>query len=291
MKSVLNFSMLVMVALTVGAPVRAADTASYALDAEVKLQTDIRNRGISDSLRGPGARLTAQVAHESGIVGYLEFATVSKKQFLSGNGYSAALGLGYRFGDPDAWHFGVGAATELFPGASFEAPHAIDMEAGVPADVRRTKFDSRFAVLEAGYGALDARVLYVTSKSYRGIDTGGICGTLIQLNPDPTVGLACFARGDRGSRGTVLTDVNYKLALNPSTSLNVHAGYQRVPNFREANFTDWSVGVVHKHWGMEFTAEWLATHTRARELYLVQDGDRLRATDNAILVASVSRKF
>ena len=29
------------------------------------------------------------------------------------------LAGGYRFGDPEGWHFGVGLATELFPGAQF----------------------------------------------------------------------------------------------------------------------------------------------------------------------------
>lgn len=285
---------LLTIALLCGAasaPALADETASYALDIEAKLHSDIRNRGISDTLLKPGARLSVQLAHESGVIALFELATSSKKQFLGGHGYSALIAGGYRFGDPDAWHFGFGVASELFPGASFDAPHGFDLSSFEPTDWRRTKYDSQFAVLEAGYGALDARILNVLSRTYRGADTGGVCAALGQFNPDPTAALECFARGDRNSRGSWLVDLNYKHSLAPHTTLNLHAGYQHVRNFKEATLSDYAVGVTHRHWGMDFTAEWLATRAHARDLYLVQDGDRLRATDNKKLVLTVARKF
>ena len=50
---------------------RAEDAAmaSFAVDTEVKLVSDQRNRGISDSLNRPGAQLSIQMAHESGVIG------------------------------------------------------------------------------------------------------------------------------------------------------------------------------------------------------------------------------
>lgn len=272
-------------------PGSAQDIASYAVTTDVKLTTDQRTRGVSDSLNGPGAKLSVQLAHESGLVGLAEFATVSKKQFLDGAGVGVTLAGGYRFGNPDGWHYGLGLAAEMFPGAKFQAPHGFDMETGTPTDLRSTRFDSAFAVLEIGYGALEGRVMNVISKTYRGIDTGGVCGTMLSLMPDPTRALECYGRGDHNSRGSWLFDLGYKHALTPTTTLNLHAGYQRIANFSEANFSDYSIGITHKHWGFNWTAEWMTTRTRVRELYMAMDGDRPRATDGNRFVLSVSRTF
>ena len=273
------------------APVFAQETASFAVTTDVKLTTDQRSRGVSDSLNRPGAKLSVQVAHESGLVGLAEFATVSRKQFLDGAGLGITLAGGYRFGDPEGWHYGLGLATELFPGAKFQAPQGFNMETGEPADWRSTRYNSAFAVAEIGYGNLEARVMNVISKTYRGANTGGVCGTMLALLADPTPGLACYARGDHNSRGSWLVDVGYKHPLNPTTTLNLHAGYQKIANFKEANFSDYSVGITHKRWGFSWTAEWMATRTRVRELYVAVDGTRLRATDNSRVVLSVARSF
>lgn len=273
------------------APVFAQETASFAVTTDVKLTTDQRSRGVSDSLNRPGAKLSVQVAHESGLVGLAEFATVSRKQFLDGAGLGITLAGGYRFGDPEGWHYGLGLATELFPGAKFQAPQGFNMETGEPADWRSTRYNSAFAVAEIGYGNLEARVMNVISKTYRGANTGGVCGTMLALMADSTPGLACYARGDHNSRGSWLVDVGYKHPLNPTTTLNLHAGYQKIANFKEANFSDYSVGITHKRWGFSWTAEWMATRTRVRELYVAVDGTRLRATDNSRVVLSVARSF
>lgn len=272
-------------------PSHAQETASYAVTTDVKLTTDQRSRGVSDSFNRPGAKVSVQVAHESGLVGLAEFATVSRKQFLDGAGLGVTLAGGYRFGDPEGWHYGLGLATELFPGAQFQAPHGFNMETGEPGDWRSTRYNSAFAVAEIGYGNLEARVMNVISKTYRGANTGGVCGTMLSLMADPTPALECYARGDRNSRGSWLFDVGYKHPLNPTTTLNLHAGYQRIANFKEANFSDYSVGITHKRWGFNWTAEWMATHTRVRALYVVMDGTRMRATDNNRVVLSVSRSF
>jgi hypothetical protein len=264
---------------------------SVAIDTSAQIVTDVRTRGISDSLLKPGARLTVNAAHESGLVGLAQLNTVSRKQFLDGAGVDITLGGGYRFGNPDAWHFGLGLATEIFPGASFEAPQAFDFENFVPTDFRKTNYDSAFAVLEAGYGPVEFRALNVISKTYRGANTGGVCGSMLAFSANPTAALQCYARGDHGSQGTWLFDVDYHYAINPSTTLNLHAGYQQVANFAEANFSDYSIGIVHKHWGFEFSADYVATNVKTPELYMVQDGDRVRSTNNSKLVLGVTKHF
>ena len=98
------------------------DISSHAIDVELRAVTDQRTRGISDSLLRPGAKLSIQAAHESGLIGLVEAATVSKKQFQGSNGLALTVAGGYRFGDPDAWHFGVGMAAEVLPGAGTSRP-------------------------------------------------------------------------------------------------------------------------------------------------------------------------
>jgi hypothetical protein len=280
-----------LVACATAAHAADSGVASYTIDPSATLMTDVRTRGISDSLNKPGLRLSVLAAHESGLVALAELATVSRKQFLDGDGLGVTLAGGYRFGDPERWHFGVGLATEFFPGAKFDAPHGFDFGTFMTTDIKTSKYDSSFAVLEVGYGAIEGRILNVISKSYRGADTGGVCGTMLSLMADPTQGLECYARGDHGSRGSWLFDIDFKHPITPSTTLNLHAGYQKVANFSEANFSDWRIGITHKHWGFEWNVDALGTNTRVRELYLAQDGANLRATDNAKLVLSVTKHF
>lgn len=148
------------------------------MDTELRVVNDLRSRGVSDSLAKPAAKLTVQAVHESGVIGQLELTTVSKKQFLEGKGLGLVAAMGYRWGDPERWRFGIGAALERFPGARFEAPHAIDLATFTPADVRRSDYGSDLLVFEAGYGALDARLMTVVSRTYRGANTGGVCGQI-----------------------------------------------------------------------------------------------------------------
>lgn len=157
--------------------------------------------------------------------------------------------------------------------------------------MRSTKYNSLFAVLEIGYGALQGRILNVLSENYRGANTAGVCGAQLQFNPDPTKGLECYAKGEHNSRGSLLYDLDYRYELTPRTSLKLHAGYQQIRNFSEANFSDYGVGLVHRHWGFDFGLDYLSPHTRARELYIAEDGDHQRATDEARWVLSVARPF
>ena len=269
----------------------ADEMASYAIDVTAKAVSDVRTRGVSDSLNRPGARVTIQVAHESGLVALAEFTTVNKKQFLEGDGLGVLLAGGYRFGDPEAWHYGVGLAAEMFPGAQFKAPNKFDFGTFTPTDERTTNYNSQFAVLEIGYGALEGRVARVLSKTYRGANTGGVCGAQLQFRDDPTKGLECYAKGDRNSRGSMLYDLDYKYALGMNTTLKLHAGYQQIVNFSEANAADYGVGLIHHLWGFDWGLDWVTAKTRARELYMAEDNGHVRATDENRWVASISRTF
>jgi hypothetical protein len=300
-KSILAFATIAaLTAVTQSALAADHEVASYQLDVKATVFSDVRTRGISDSLLQPGAKLGLEFAHESGLVAVADLNTVSTKQFTKGNGTDLTLGTGYRFGNPEGWHFGVGLAAEIFSGAKVNAPHVIDLTSPTGTnDYRDTSFNSRFAVLEINYGAIEGRILDVISPTYRGADTGTVCGSLLQFAPDPLAALMdpnsnvnqCYARGDNNSRGTMLYDLDYKVAVAPATTLRLHAGYQNVKNFSEANFTDYQIGLMRKQWGFEWSADYYTTRTKARELYLTQDGTNVRAVNNSKVVLSVSHKF
>lgn len=271
------------------------ETAQYSVETTLRLLTDRRSRGISDSHRRPTGELHMEAAHASGLVGVFELGGVSKHVYPESDGYNLLLAGGYRWGNPDGWHFGVGLAQEWFPGAKFTAPTAIDIvidpvfgPVPVPANERTTRFDTRYAVLEFGYGELEARYLNVLSREFRGINTGMVCGTLLLQLADPTTGLDCFARGDHGSRGTHLLDLDWRYGFDGRTWLLLHGGVQRVRHFSEANGWDWRAGVKHSRWGLDWTLEAVGAQMKTRELFLGDTGKRLDSTG---VVFSVSKTF
>ncbi|KWA74748.1 hypothetical protein WL30_09235 [Burkholderia ubonensis] len=267
------------------------DIASYTVAPTIGLMSDVRTRGISDSMNGPGARLSIEVAHESGLVGVAEINNVSRKEFTNGDGINITLASGWRFGNPDKWHFGVGLATEIFPGAKFDAPQAFDFVNQVPTNVTSTHYNTYYALLELGYGDLQGRIIDVISKNYRGANTGGVCGAMLQFMGDPTRALECYARGEHGSRGTLLFDLEYKYAIRSDTTLNLHAGYQKVANFPEANSFDYSIGLTHVRWGFQWNLSWIAAIVKTPALYAVQDGSSVKSTSKPTFFASITRKF
>jgi hypothetical protein len=274
--------------------------AQYSLDTSVRLMSDRRSRGISDSYRRPAAELHVEAAHASGLVGVFEVGTVSRHVYPESDGFNLLVAAGYRWGNPDGWHFGVGAAHERFPGAHFEAPTAIEividpgtgMPALAPAGVRDFNFTTSYAVLEFGYGALEARYLNVLSRDFRGINTGMVCGTLLLQREDPTSGLDCFARGDHGSRGSHLLDLDWQHPIDGRTWLLLHGGIQRVKHFSEANGWDWRAGVKHSRWGVDWTLEAVGARMKTRELFIGFDGSGgSKRLDGTGVVFTVAKTF
>ncbi|KAE8753836.1 hypothetical protein FSO04_42980 [Paraburkholderia madseniana] len=282
-----------LVALVLCRPVYAddQDVATYSITPRASLMSDIRTRGVSDSLNGPGVKLGIEAAHESGLVAIAEINNVSRTEFTNGNGTAITLAGGWRFGNPDKLHFGIGLATELFPGANFDAPQAFDFTTFTPTNVTGTNYNTDYAVLELGYDRLEGRVISVISKTYRGANTGGVCGAMLQFSSDPTKALECYARGDHGSRGSLLLDLDYKYSIRSDTTLELHTGYQKVANFPEADSFDYRIGLNHVRWGFEWSLAWVGVHVRAHELYVAQDGGSVKATDKPTFVVSVSHRF
>jgi hypothetical protein len=270
---------------------------SYSLDIEAKVLTDRKNRGVSDTYNRPGAELTMEAVHESGFVGYLQLGTVRKEIFPDTNGLQITGALGYRWGNPDAWHFGVGVAQEWFPGAKVnDAPTGIDWTTGEPTGVTNTKFDTSYGVFEFAYGVIEARYLYVFSDELRGNNTATICGATympaVMAGGDPSKAIACYEGGLKHSRGSHLLDVAIEHKLDGRNKLVGHIGFQKMRNFRDADLFDYRFGVVHTRWGLDFGVELAGARLRNRELAVVMDSSgNSRKVDRAALILSLAKRF
>lgn len=300
LSSVLSSSTLLMsTLLTASASSHAAEPGepeiqSYSLDMEAKLSTDRRTNGLSDTYRRPGAEFTVTAAHESGFLGYLQLGTVAKESFPDGNKTTAVGALGYRWGKPDGWHFGVGAAQEMFPGASVELPD----NALAPTEQIKTNFNTTFGLFEFGYGIVEARYMLVLSKDFRGNNTSVVCGTaaqIAQIQGDLSFGEAssCYDRGYHNSRGSQLLQVEAKIPLNGNTRLLTHVGYTAVRNFSFLNTMDYKLGLIHTRWGLDFEADIVGGSMRNSYYANTPNTamDSLKRIDKPALMASIAKRF
>lgn len=285
--------------LAASTPAHAADPGepeiqTYSLDMEAKVLTDRRTNGLSDTYRRPGAEFTVTAAHESGFLGYLQLGTVAKESFPDGNKTTALAAAGYRWGKPESWHFGVGAAHEMFPGSSVEVPDSLVN----PTELVKTNFDTTFGLFEFGYGIVEARYLLVLSKDFRGNNTSTICATAAQIDTikgDNSYAktLACYDRGYHNTRGTQLLQVEAKIPLNGNTRLFTHLGYTAVRHFSFLNTLDYKVGLIHTRWGLDFEADIVGGSMR--DSYYGNavnlEGTSVKRIDKPALMASIAKRF
>ncbi|MBI3384065.1 MAG: hypothetical protein HY019_18845 [Aquabacterium sp.] len=307
MKFTLSLSAITIAALmqAASAPAHAAapgepEIQTYSLDMEAKVLTDRRTNGLSDTYRRPGAEFTVTAAHESGFLGYLQLGTVAKESFPDGNKTTALAAMGYRWGKPEGWHFGAGAAHEMFPGSSVELhDNEIAYAMGGPAELVKTNFDTTFGLFEFGYGIIEARYLLVLSKDFRGNNTSVVCGAAAQIGmienggADLSQAMSCYDRGYHNSRGSQLLQVEAKIPLNGSTKLVTHIGYTAVRNFSFLNTLDYKLGVSHTRWGFEFEADIVGGSMR-NSYYgktATTDGTSVKRIDEPALMASIAKRF
>lgn len=270
---------------------------SYSLDVELKLSSDRRNRGTSDTFNKPGAEMTVTAAHESGLLGYLNVGTVKKEIFPNTNGWQVVGALGYRWGKPDAWHFGVGLAHEWFPSAKLnDMPSGIDWSMPAPTGFANTKFDTTYGVFEFGYGIVEARYLYVLSKDLRGNNTATICGSLylppVLAGGDPSKAIDCYGNGMKHSGGSHLLDVDVKYKLDGQNKLTAHIGYQKLRNFSGGDLFDYKFGIIHTRWGLDFGAEIVGASLKNSEYGVAFDANgKAERIDKTALLLTLAKRF
>lgn len=280
-------------AQTPAAPTPADDEpeiASYSINTTLKFSSDRKTRGISDTFGRPGAELTVELAHESGLIGQFQVGSISRVNYPDSNRLNPMLAVGWRGGDPRALHYGVAAAREWFPRARVVgAPTGFD-ENFDPTGVANTGFHTSYLVGELGWGYLTARYLHVVSKDFRGANTSTICPSY--LASDMAAAMDCYGQGMRHSRGTQLLDLDLAYPINGSTKLIGHLGWQKVRNFRGMDTVDYRLGLEHTRWGLIFGAEAAGATVRDSAPFVAVDaGGTARRMDKTRLILSIAKRF
>ncbi|MGP1629598.1 MAG: TorF family putative porin [Giesbergeria sp.] len=267
---------------------------SYAIDTEVKFSSDRKTRGVSDTFNRPGAELTVDAVHESGLLAHFQLATVSKVTFPNSNRLNPTLALGWRGGNPEGLHYGAAVAREWFPRARVDAPTGFDEEMN-PLGMATTKFNTSYLLGEVGYGIFTARYLYVASRDFRGLNTSTVCAGYLpamMAGGDPAPAMNCYGAGFKNSRGSQLLDLDVAYPLNGTTQLIGHLGWQFVRHFSDMNTVDYRLGIEHTRWGFVFGAELAGAKVRNRELYVAtDDGGTSRRLDRTAVILSVAKRF
>ena len=267
---------------------------SYAIDTEVKLSSDRKTRGVSDTFNRPGAELTVDAVHESGLLAHFQLASVSKVIFPNSNRLNTTLALGWRGGSPEGLHYGGGVAREWFSRARADAPTGFDEQMN-PLGMASTKFNTTYLLGELGYGIFTARYLYVASKDFRGLNTSTACAgylPAVMVGGDPTSAMNCYGAGFQNSRGSQLLDLDMAYPLNGSTQLIGHLGWQYVRHFSAMNTMDYRLGIEHTRWGFVFGAEVAGAKVRNRELFVATDeGGTSRRLDRTAVILSIAKRF
>lgn len=267
---------------------------SYAIDTEVKFSSDRKTRGVSDTFNRPGAELTVDAVHESGLLAHFQLASVSTAIFPNSNRLNPTLALGWRGGNPEGIHYGAAVAREWFTRARADAPTGFDEQMN-PLGMTSTKFNTSYLLGELGYGIFTARYLYVASKDFRGLNTSTVCaGYLpgVMAGGDPTSAMNCYGAGFQNSRGSQLLDLDVAYPLNGTTKLIGHLGWQFVRHFSAMNTVDYRLGIEHTRWGFVFGAELAGAKVRNRELFVATDGSGTsRRLDRTAVILSVAKRF
>ena len=262
----------------------------------VKAATDIRDRGISGSLNRPAAQLTVEILHSSGAFSELEATTVSKKQYPGGRGLRLQASGGYRWGDPDAFQYEVGAVGYGYPGSSSTGVTGyelvFDPETGEVVDVtpQLTKVKPTTAELFAkvSYQGFSVRYLRTISQNFNGISSPVVCASIADI----AASYDCVQAGNLNSKGSGYLEFEYTWRVSKASALTFQVGHQKVRNFRDFDFFNYSVEWKKTVSQFDFAIGIAGAKARNREAYRVQiDESKSRDTAKPTLYLSVARPF
>jgi Bacterial protein of unknown function (Gcw_chp) len=234
---------------------------------KVELQSDNRERGLSDSANRPSAELTLELLHASGVFAGIELARVDKTQYPGARGLRIQSDAGWRFGDPDRWQFEIGAQHSRFPGA--RQPGAtgyslvIDPEMGEVVDAvilpTTVRFDTTEAFVSVRRGPVQLRYFHTLSRDFFAINARSVCPGI----EDVVESFACFERGPQHSRGSGYLELEFTHRLSRAASVDLRLGQQRVRHWR--SFDTRSFALAYRHAWRSFELGLAITGAKARE--------------------------
>lgn len=278
-----------------GGAVAAAD-APFNLNFTLAAVTDSRERGLSNSANRPTVRASMELLHASGAFAELEVLRVSKAQYPLGQGVRMQAVAGYRWGNPDEWHYELGGLYSHFPGSKLPGLSGyhltMDPDLGEIIDVTPTPGDVNPATAELvgriSYRGFSLRYYHTVSKNFYGISSKTVCAGLKDLSES----YECYQEGLKNSRGSGYVEIAYLHRLSKAAAVELRLGHQQVRHFRDFDALSFSVEYRHLWRGSEFSAAVVGARPRTREVYAVEtSGGKTRDSAKTTLVLGVSRSF
>ncbi|KAB2900329.1 MAG: hypothetical protein F9K35_07075 [Burkholderiaceae bacterium] len=279
-----------------GLDAAAASGSDFHWNGSVGIVTDSRERGLSNSAGRPAARASIEWLHASGAFAELELLSISKHQYPQGLGMRMQAAGGYRWGDPDGWHYEAGGQYSRFPGSTLKGGSGyhlvLDPEGGdiidatlIPAQTSPTTAELFGRI---SYQNLSVRYYHTVSRNFYGIGTNTVCPAI----PDFEASFECFQGGARNTRGSGYLEWAYLHRLSKAASLELRLGYQRVRNFHDFNTRSFSLEYRHLWRDYEFSVAAVGARARSREVYEVDvGGGQQRNSARTRLVLGVSHRF
>ncbi|MCC2959550.1 TorF family putative porin [Massilia sp. IC2-278] len=228
---------------------RAADSPDFTLSANAALTSDYRYRGISQTRLQPAIQLGADYAAASGWYAGAWASSITWTRDAGGSGSIEADVYGGRRGELGGGvSYDAGLLGYVYPSNGLSRVSGFD------------NANSAEAYAQLGYGVATLKYSHSLTNLF------GI--------PD--------------SHGSGYLDLNLNLAAGDKTTINLHAGRQRVRHVSASSYTDWKAAVVHDFGIASVTLAAVGTNAGRSAYASPADG---RFLGKRAVVLSIGRTF
>lgn len=271
--------LLCCLATTVAAP-SFAEEATPAVTTNLSFTSDYSYRGVSQNFRNPAVQGGFDYAHSSGLFVGTWASTISSLQYTNASmewdfygGYSGKIGddLGYT----------LGLVTVYYPGGTTNTTGLM------------RKFDTTEWNVGATWRGLNLKYSRTLTNLFgvSGAAGGGFEPMVIANDVVTTETAADAAGADLNSVGSDYIEANYTWALTEQLKLSAHAGYQRVKNYRKANFSDYRLGLTRDYSGFTFGLAYAKANAPDNTLFHYVSATENKRLGDGMLSLSVTRQF
>ncbi len=275
-----------MAALGLGTPgpgrAAPAERGPWTLSGQVGINSDDRERGVSQSAADPSAHASVEFSHRAGAYFGLGVASVSDSQYTGGSGVELTPSLGWRFALDDDWAMDFGLNGNVYPGASGARESQLAaLPPAVAHRIRAASADTSYDTAQIS-AALNFRDLEFRASHALTDYLGASYDTSTRLGQAQTKAV--------DTKGTTYLELNYRWPVAQRWTLSAHLGRLHVPNIEGLDYTDWQLGASVQAWGLDWSLAYSATNAQT-VMYRVIHGTREVDLSGSTVLASVDWKF
>lgn len=259
--------------LGAAAPVVAQEVPPLA--GNMRIVSDYRFRGVSQTYLGPAIQGGIDYAHASGIYLGNWNSSVSSQVYRGGSGIEMDFYGGWRRSFGGDFIVDTGLIYYWYPNAEWNG--------NTGSTTGNSKFDNLEFFAGASFKWISAKVFYALSD-YFGLDNAQAGSYWVHKDDNAPLG------GRGGSDSTVYSDLTVTIPVNPQVNLIGHYGHLEVRRYGELDYKDWKLGITYDSNGWLLGAAYISTSAKG-DWYYTFGTDGLKETANATIVFSVEKTF